>query len=120
VRRIQPDTIRECPCEIAIRLIGGGWKVLIVYHLATKGMQRYADLRRRMPGVTPKVLTQQLRALENDQVVERTVYPEVPPRVEYRLTPLGETLRPVIDAMYLWGQEHGQERAQASAVRNPR
>jgi DNA-binding HxlR family transcriptional regulator len=118
MRRIELNAIRECPCEIMIRLIGGGWKVLLVYHLATKGMQRYADLRRLMPGISPKILTQQLRALESDALVERTVYAEVPPRVEYQLTPLGHTLRPVIDAMYAWGVQHGQPGAQRSVVKN--
>jgi DNA-binding HxlR family transcriptional regulator len=118
MRRIEPTAIHECPCEVMIRLIGGGWKVLLVYHLATKGVQRYADLRRLMPGISPKILTQQLRALEADAIVERTVYPEVPPRVEYQLTPLGATLRPVIDAMYAWGMQHGQRSAQRSVVKN--
>src|SRR3954465_9329573 len=108
MRRVQSTTIQECPCEIAIRLIGGGWKVLLVYHLATKGVLRYADIRRLLPGITPKVLTQQLRALEHDGLVTRTVFAEVPPRVEYGLTLLGDTLRPVIDSMYAWGIQHGQ------------
>jgi DNA-binding HxlR family transcriptional regulator len=118
MRRIEFNAISECPCEIVFRLIGGGWKVLLVYHLATKGVQRYADLRKRMPGISSKVLTQQLRALESDDLVERTVYAEVPPRVEYQLTPLGHTLRPVIDAMYAWGVQHEQSCAQLSVARN--
>jgi DNA-binding HxlR family transcriptional regulator len=118
MRRIKSSAISECPCEIVIRLIGGGWKVLLIYHLATKGVQRHADLRRRMPGISPKILTQQLRALESDALVERTIYAEVPPRVEYQLTTLGHTLRPVIDAMFAWGVQHQQSCAQRSVVRN--
>jgi len=108
MRRMSKDTARECPCEVALRYIGGAWKILIVWHLAHRGKHRHAELKRRLPGITSKILTQQLREMERDGLVYRRVFAEVPPRVEYQLTALGESLRPVTDAMYAWGLEHGQ------------
>jgi len=108
MRRIGGQTVRECPCEVALRYIGGAWKVLIVWNLVYRGKQRHAELKRRLSGISAKILTQQLREMERDGLVQRKVFPEVPPRVEYQLTALGETLRPVIDAMYAWGKEYGQ------------
>jgi DNA-binding HxlR family transcriptional regulator len=108
VRRIGVKSACECPCEATLRYIGGAWKVLIVWHLAYHGKHRHAELKRRLAGVTAKILTQQLREMEQDGLVRRQVFAEVPPHVEYQLTARGETLRPVIDAMYVWGKEHGQ------------
>jgi DNA-binding HxlR family transcriptional regulator len=84
--------------------IGGMWKVIIIRELMS-GVKRYGELHRALVGVTHKMLTQQLRELEADGVLTRTVYPVVPPKVEYRLTPLGEKLRPILDAMNTWGAE---------------
>lgn len=95
-----------CPAEYTLTVIGGRWKVLILYRLF-QGVQRFSELRRAMPKVTQKMLTQQLRELERDGVVSRTVYPQVPPKVEYRLTPLGATLKPVVAAMCRWGLKQG-------------
>jgi DNA-binding HxlR family transcriptional regulator len=92
----------NCPAEVTLAVIGGRWKVLILYQLF-QGVKRFSELQRAMPGVTQKMLTQQLRELEGDGIVSRTVYPQVPPRVEYRLTPRGETLKPVVSAMCKWG-----------------
>ena len=92
-----------CPAESTLGVIGGRWKVLILWHLLT-GTLRFGQLRRAIPGVTQKMLTQQLREMEADGVITRTVYAEVPPRVEYALTPRGQSLRPVIDAMCKWGK----------------
>lgn len=103
MRKIGSETARECPCEYAFRYIGGAWKILIVSRLVRKNTYRHAELKRMLRGITSKMLTQQLRELEHDGLVERTVYAEVPPRVEYRLTPLGETVLPVLEAMYTWG-----------------
>jgi DNA-binding HxlR family transcriptional regulator len=89
-----------------LAVIGGRWKVLILYHLFD-GVKRFSELERALPGVTQKMLTQQLRELERDGVVRRTVYPQVPPKVEYALTPLGETLKPVVKAMCQWGRKQG-------------
>jgi DNA-binding HxlR family transcriptional regulator len=89
-------------------VIGGRWKILILWHLF-QGTKRFNQLHRGMPGVSQKVLTQQLRELERDGVVHREVFAEVPPKVEYSLTPLGATLRPVVEAMCQWGLQ-GDER----------
>ena len=95
-----------CPAETTLAVIGGRWKVLILYHLFG-GVKRFSELQRALPGVTQKMLTQQLRELEGDGIVSRTVYPQVPPKVEYALTPLGKTLQPVVKAMCRWGLEQG-------------
>ena len=105
MRKIGSKTVGECPCEYALRYIGGAWKVLIVAHLVRAKIRRHAELKRLLRGISPKILTQQLREMERDGLIQRTVYAEVPPRVEYRLTAFGETLRPVIDAMYAWGTQ---------------
>lgn len=106
MRKIGSKTVDECPCEYALRYIGGAWKVLIVAHLGLRKILRHAELKRLLRGITAKVLTQQLREMERDGLIARTVYAEVPPRVEYQLTAVGETLRPVVAAMYAWGQQH--------------
>ncbi len=95
-----------CPAEVTLAVIGGRWKVLILYHLFG-AVKRFSELERAVPQVTQKMLTQQLRELERDGIVGRTVYPQVPPKVEYRLTPLGETLKPVVAAMCRWGAKQG-------------
>src|SRR5947209_12079357 len=92
----------QCPAEVTLAVIGGRWKVLILYQLF-QGVKRFSELQRALPRITQKMLTQQLREMEKDGIVQRTVYPQVPPKVEYRLTPLGETLKPVVGAMCRWG-----------------
>ena len=98
MRRTDQST---CPAEATIRLIGGRWKVPIVWHLFS-GTKRFSELRRAMPSVTQKMLTQQLRELEEGGVVSRKVYPQVPPKVEYSLTERGASLKPVVQAMCAW------------------
>lgn len=93
-----------CPVEATLEVIGGKWKGIILFHLLEE-RRRFNELRRLMPGVSQRMLTLQLRELERDGVVTRSVYPEVPPRVEYDLTGFGETLRPIIGLMRDWGQE---------------
>jgi DNA-binding HxlR family transcriptional regulator len=105
MRKIGSETVRECPCEYALRYIGGAWKILIVAHLVRAKIRRHAEIKRLLRGITAKMLTQQLREMEHDGLIERTVYAEVPPKVEYRLTALGETLLPVLEAMYAWGTQ---------------
>ena len=95
--------IYYCPVEVTLDLIGGRWKPLILWHLKERGVLRHGQLKRLIPTITQKMLTQQLRELEHDGIVHRTVYPQVPPKVEYSLTTLGESLRPVVDAMCEWG-----------------
>ncbi len=105
MRKIGSETVGECPCEYALRYIGGAWKIPIVVLLERTKIRRHAEIKRVLRGITPKILTQQLREMERDRLIQRTVYAEVPPRVEYQLTTFGETLRPVIDAMYTWGTQ---------------
>jgi DNA-binding HxlR family transcriptional regulator len=95
----------NCPVEAALDVIGGKWKVLILCWLKER-MHRFGELRRRIPGISERVLTQQLRELERDGIVHREVYPEVPPRVEYSLTEFGQTLRPLMGMLNDWGQTH--------------
>lgn len=92
----------NCPVEATIGLIGGKYKSLILWKL-TRATLRFSELKRDIPRATPKMLTQQLRELEHDGLVRREVFPEVPPRVEYSLTPFGLSIRPVLESMYSWG-----------------
>ncbi len=96
----------HCPVEATLDVIGGKWKVVILFHLTHEGTHRFAALRRKIPGVSERMLTQQLRELEDDGIVHREVYPEVPPKVEYSLTEYGRTLRPITEVMCEWGQKH--------------
>lgn len=101
------DCHRGCPVEASLDVIGGRWKGVILYHLM-KGKQRFGELSRHLEGITQRVLTLQLRELEADGLVERKVYAEVPPRVEYSLTERGMTLKPVVEALMEWGVAHGR------------
>jgi DNA-binding HxlR family transcriptional regulator len=105
----------KCPAEITLAVIGGRWKVIILYQLF-QGVKRFSELQRAIKGVTQKMLTQQLRELERDGIVGRTVYPQVPPKVEYRLTPLGETLAPVVEEMCKWGLRQSKSPATAGSA----
>ncbi len=95
----------ECPVSATIDLIGGKYKALILWHLSD-GKLRFSQLRQRISSATPKMLTQQLRELENDRLIHRQAYAEVPPRVEYSLTALGESVLPILVAMRDWGAEY--------------
>lgn len=95
----------NCPAEITLTVIGGRWKVLLLYHLF-QGVKRFSELQRALTGITQKMLTQQLREMARDGLVHREVYPEVPPKVEYSLTPLGMSLEPVVRAMCEWGAKY--------------
>src|ERR1700712_3472216 len=103
-----------CAVEATLDLIDGKWKGVILYHLQG-GHQRFGELRRRMPGITQRMLTKQLRALEEDRLIVRKVYAEVPPRVEYSLSEVGESLRPVIDTLRAWGESHREQLSCAPA-----
>jgi DNA-binding HxlR family transcriptional regulator len=94
-----------CPVETTLAIIGGLWKVLIFRELLG-GTKRFNELHRALTGVTHRTLTQQLRNLEAHRVIRRKVYRQVPPKVEYSLTPLGESLKPVLDAMHQWGEQY--------------
>ncbi|WP_217562525.1 helix-turn-helix domain-containing protein [Paenibacillus sp. GbtcB18] len=93
------------PVEATLEVIGGKWKVVILCYL-TKGTRRTGQLKRLMPGITQKMLTQQLRELENDGIIRRVIYNQVPPRVEYSLTEYGQTLSETLDALCKWGETH--------------
>ena len=102
----------SCPVEVTLRVIGGKWKAMILFHLH-QGPARFNVLRRLIPGVTQRMLTQHLRELEADGIVTRTVLHVVPPHVEYAISPLGETLGPILDAMAQWGLANPQLRVSA-------
>lgn len=91
-----------CSVEVTLDLIDGKWKGVILYHLQ-EGRLRFGELRRKLPRITQRMLTKQLRALEEDDLIIRRVYAEVPPRVDYELSETGQRLRPVIDALKAWG-----------------
>ncbi|MET3852418.1 MULTISPECIES: helix-turn-helix domain-containing protein [unclassified Paenibacillus] len=91
--------------EAALEVMGGKWKPLIIYHLMT-GPKRTSELRRLIPGITQKMLTTQLRGLEKDEIVARKIYEEIPPKVEYKLTPYGWGLKPALDLLCYWGEDH--------------
>lgn len=94
-----------CPVETTLTLISDKWKVLILRDLLT-GTKRFGELKKSIGGVSQKVLTAQLRQMEESGLLTRKVYPEVPPRVEYTLTELGYSLKPILDAMWAWGEEY--------------
>lgn len=94
-----------CPVETTLTLIGDKWKVLILRDLLT-GTKRFGELKKSIGSVSQKVLTAQLRSMEDSGLVNRKVYAEVPPRVEYSLTDLGQSLRPILDAMQNWGEDY--------------
>jgi DNA-binding HxlR family transcriptional regulator len=94
-----------CPVEITLTLLGNKWKVLILREIFT-GTKRFGELSRGVPGISQKMLTQQLRQMEKDNLVHRKVYAEVPPRVEYSLTEIGRSLSPILDAMHKWGTKY--------------
>ena len=105
MRRIRTASPSECPTEHTLRVIGGSWKILIVYYLFD-GTRRYSEFQRRLQGISPRMLSRQLRELEHDGIIKRKVYPEVPPKVEYSLTPLGRSLIPIVRLLFKWGEQH--------------
>ncbi|MDE6728052.1 MAG: helix-turn-helix transcriptional regulator [Oscillospiraceae bacterium] len=99
------EEMPACPVATTVALIGSKWKLLIIRNLLTRSW-RFNELRKDLDGVSQKVLTDSLRSMEEDGIVIRTVFPEVPPRVEYSLSELGKTLQPIMDAMAVWGTEY--------------
>lgn len=96
----------HCPVEVTMDLIGGKYKSLVIWYLNEKGTLRFNELSKLIPDATPKMLTHQLRELENDKLIERCVYPEVPPKVEYTLTDFGQGLYPSLKMLYDWGTHY--------------
>ncbi len=96
------EELPDCPVATTVQVIGSKWKLLIMRNLLVRPW-RFNELQKNLEGISQKVLTDSLRSMEADGIITRTVYPEVPPRVEYALSPLGETMRPILDAMQAWG-----------------
>ena len=101
------EEMPACPVATTVQLIGSKWKLLILLNLRMRPW-RFNELRRDLEGVSQKVLTDSLRAMEDDGIITRTVYPEIPPKVEYALSPLGESMSPILDAMAQWGTTYQQ------------
>src|SRR5258708_36892259 len=94
-----------CPVETTVRIVGGRWKAAVLEQLF-QGTKRFSELKRAISGISQRTLSQQLRDLQSTGIVDRTVYPDTPPRVAYAITPLGRSLRPLLDAMCHWGKSH--------------
>ena len=105
MKKANPALRTPCHVEATLGVIGGRWKAAVLFQLS-QGTKRFGELRRLLPNVTQRMLTLQLRELEADGLVQRTVYAEVPPRVEYTITPWGESLEPVLKAMCEWGERY--------------
>jgi DNA-binding HxlR family transcriptional regulator len=103
-RMLKRFNLPDCPVETALMMMGDRWKMLIVRDLLT-GTKRFGQLRKGLTGISQKVLTDHLRIMEENGLVNRKVYAEVPPRVEYSLTELGKSLKPIHDAMWKWGEQ---------------
>jgi DNA-binding HxlR family transcriptional regulator len=97
--------VEKCPVETALDVLAGKWKILILWYLRSE-TKRFNELQKLLPRTTQKMLIQKLRELEDDGIIHREVYPVVPPKVEYSLTKYGETLKPIIKQLYLWGEIH--------------
>ena len=101
------DELPDCPVATTVSLIGSKWKLLIMRNLLVRPW-RFNELQKSLDGISQKVLTDSLRSMEADGIISRTVYPEVPPRVEYALSELGESMRPIIKSMEAWGNNYKQ------------
>ena len=99
------EELPACPVATTVQMIGSKWKLLIMRNLLQRPW-RFNELKKDLEGISQKVLTDSLRSMEADGIVTRTIYPEVPPRVEYALSPLGESMRPIMDAMESWGNAY--------------
>ena len=99
------EELQECPVATTVALIGSKWKLLIIRNLLQRPW-RFNELRKDLDGISQKVLTDSLRSMEEDGLITRTVYPEVPPRVEYALSDLGKSLKPILDSMVAWGNAY--------------
>ena len=96
--------VKGCPIELTVTILEGKWTLLILRELFT-GTKRFGELRASLQGISPKTLAERLRILEKQGIIARTIYPEVPPRVEYALTDLGQTLSPIIESLRAWGTQ---------------
>ncbi|MCM1400371.1 MAG: helix-turn-helix transcriptional regulator [Clostridium sp.] len=103
--KTKAELLPECPVATTVSLIGNKWKLLIIRNLLMRPW-RFNELQKNLDGISQKVLTDNLRSMEQDGIITRTVYPEVPPHVEYALSDLGESMRPILDAMQTWGENY--------------
>ncbi len=103
-KSVQSEKYFDCPLTTAMNIIGGKWKVVIIGHLFT-GEKRFGELKKLVCGVTQKMLTQQLRELEDDGLIHREIFKEIPPKVEYSLTEFGRSLSPILQNLCVWGQK---------------
>src|SRR6187402_3160151 len=103
----------QCPVTTALSVIGGKWKVIILWHLKEGGVKRFGELQRLVRGISQKMLTQELRDLEESGLVSRKVYPVVPPKVEYSLTETGWSLKPLLEQLSDWGRDYRKSRGEA-------
>lgn len=115
MRKEVPDMLTKeelpaCPVATTVQLIGSKWKLLIIRDLLVRPW-RFNELKKDLEGISQKVLTDSLRSMEADGIIARTVYAEVPPRVEYSLTPLGRSLKPILDSMVIWGEGYKKQYA---------
>ncbi|HNR55629.1 MAG TPA: helix-turn-helix domain-containing protein [Flavobacteriales bacterium] len=110
--------VYHCALDVTMELVGGKWKTIVLWYLR-KDKKRFSELRRLIPGITEKMLSMQLRQLEKDGFVSRTVHAEVPPRVEYALTPLGKTLLPLLEEIAKWGRLMGKKFGQVEKMERP-
>ena len=101
--KIQPE---YCKVQGALSILVGKWKPIILLYLMSEGTMRYGELKKALVGITPKMLTNQLRELEEEGLISREVYPQIPPKVEYSITEYGMTLKPILEAMHEWGTKH--------------
>ncbi|MBS4931458.1 MAG: helix-turn-helix transcriptional regulator [Clostridiales bacterium] len=99
------EELPECPVATTVQLIGSKWNLLIIRNLLARPW-RFNELKKSLEGISQKVLTDSLRSMEEDGLITRTVYPEVPPRVEYALSDIGESMRPILTAMQIWGENY--------------
>jgi DNA-binding HxlR family transcriptional regulator len=111
------DKVFNCEKELTLSIIGGKWKMIIMWHLGKEGTKRFSELKSLIPDITQRMLTTQLRELEDDGIVNRKVYPVVPPKVEYSLTPRGESLIPILDLMYEWGKDYIADMGEQVTIR---
>ena len=102
---VKKNDLPECPVATTVQLIGNKWKLLIIRNLQMRPW-RFNELYKNLEGISQKVLTESLRSMEADGIIIRTVYDEVPPKVEYSLSKLGESMRPILKAMEVWGEEY--------------
>lgn len=106
------EVIEKCPVETALDVLAGKWKILILWYLRAE-TKRFNELQKLLPRTTQKMLIQKLRELEQDGIVHREVYPVVPPKVEYSLTEYGQSLKPIIKSLYLWGEIHKERNSKS-------